>query len=156
VPMLTPDDVRASNEDRDSTVAILCDAYAVGRLDLADIRDRAGAAYRARTGGDLRRLVADLPPPGVPGARPVSTGGRSGVALCRQQALQTTFLLLAVLGWLAMAMGAFMTAAAVAYAAVTLLFVSMLVFVAVGLVATFRVPAPGGRRRSIWFRRHLC
>ena len=79
--------MRASNRDRESTVAILCDAYAAGRLDLADTRDRAGAAYCARTWGDLRRLVADLPPPRIPAARPASTGRRSGVELRRRQAL---------------------------------------------------------------------
>jgi len=112
------DDMRASNQDREDTVAILCDAYAVGRLDLAGIRDRAGAGYCARTWGDLRRLTADLlPSQGVPAIWPVSIEGRSGTELRHRRARPAIFLLLAILGWLAMASAAFMAMAAAMFAA---------------------------------------
>ena len=85
--LLSNDDMRASDQDREDAVAVLCDAYAAGRLNLADIRDRAGAAYSARTWGDLRRLTADLfTSQGVPATRPVSMQGRSGIELRHQRA----------------------------------------------------------------------
>lgn len=55
------DGMRASERDREATVAALRAAYAAGRLDLHELRDRAGAAYGARTWGELRGLTADLP-----------------------------------------------------------------------------------------------
>lgn len=61
-PGFRSDDMRISNEDRDVAVGILCDAYAVGWIGLDEIRDRASAAYRARTWGDLRPLTSDLAP----------------------------------------------------------------------------------------------
>lgn len=54
-------DVRASDHDRELTVEMLSEAYAVGRLELGELRDRASRAYRAATWGDLWRLTADLP-----------------------------------------------------------------------------------------------
>lgn len=59
--MLSDRDVRASDQDREATVAVLRDAYVAGRLNLDEVRCRAGAAYSARTWGDLRGLAADLP-----------------------------------------------------------------------------------------------
>lgn len=54
--------VRASHTDRERTAGLLREAYVCGRLELAELRERAGAAYSARTLGDLRRLTEDLPP----------------------------------------------------------------------------------------------
>lgn len=51
----------ASDQDRERVVRVLREAYAAGRLDLAELRERAGAAYRARTWGDLRLVTADIP-----------------------------------------------------------------------------------------------
>jgi Domain of unknown function (DUF1707) len=53
--------IRASDQDRERVVMTLREAYAAGRLDLTELRDRAGAALRARTLGDLRLLTADIP-----------------------------------------------------------------------------------------------
>lgn len=53
--------MRASDRDREVTVAALRHAYTVGRLDLNELCDRAGAAYAAPTWGDLRVVTADLP-----------------------------------------------------------------------------------------------
>lgn len=53
--------VRASDRDREQTLAELRSASVAGRLDLDDLRERANAAYSARTCGDLRALTADLP-----------------------------------------------------------------------------------------------
>lgn len=59
--MTADNEIRASDHDRDSTVAVLRDAYTVGRLDLEEFDERMTAAYAAKTWGDLRRLTADLP-----------------------------------------------------------------------------------------------
>jgi hypothetical protein len=53
--------MRASDRDRDAAVAVLRDAYTVGRLDLDELRDRTAAACTAGTWGELLKLTADLP-----------------------------------------------------------------------------------------------
>lgn len=58
--MLLSESIRASDQARDAAVGVLRDAYVIGQLDLDELRDRAGAAYRARTWAELRRLTADL------------------------------------------------------------------------------------------------
>jgi len=137
---LPRNDMRASDHDRENAVATLCDAYAAGRLNLADIRDRVGAVYCARTRGDLRRLTADvLPRQGVAAARPVNMGGSSNEQR-HQQTRSAIFHLLTIEGWLAMAAAALMALGAVMAAALTLLTVSLTAFVAAGLVATFIEP----------------
>lgn len=59
--MTADNEIRASDHDRDSTVAVLRDAYTAGRLDLDEFDERTTAAYTAKTWGDLRRLTTDLP-----------------------------------------------------------------------------------------------
>jgi hypothetical protein len=53
--------VRASDAERDQAAEILRTAYAEGRLTRAELDERTGAAYAARTRADLRRLTGDLP-----------------------------------------------------------------------------------------------
>lgn len=60
-PQISEGWMRASDRDREATVAVLRDAFAAGRMDLAELRDRTAAVYHARTWGDLRKLTADLP-----------------------------------------------------------------------------------------------
>jgi hypothetical protein len=43
-------------------VQLLRDAHAEGRLDLDEFMERTGAAYSAKTWGELDGLTADLPP----------------------------------------------------------------------------------------------
>ncbi len=64
--------VRASDAEREQTVALLQRNFADGRLTQAELEERAGAAYQARTMAQLRDLTADLPaaeqqppPPGM-------------------------------------------------------------------------------------------
>jgi Domain of unknown function (DUF1707) len=59
--------IRASDRDREHAAAVLRDAYTVGCLDLEELYDRLGAAYSARTWGDLHDLTADLPAWRFPG-----------------------------------------------------------------------------------------
>jgi hypothetical protein len=53
--------VRASDAEREQTVALLQRGFAEGRLALAELEERVGAAYAARTRAQLRDLTADLP-----------------------------------------------------------------------------------------------
>ncbi len=53
--------VRASDAEREQTVALLQHNFADGRLAQAELEERAGAAYAARTRAQLRDLTADLP-----------------------------------------------------------------------------------------------
>jgi DNA-binding PadR family transcriptional regulator len=50
-----------SDADRERAVASLGDHFAEGRLTRAELDERLTAALSARTAGDLRRLMADLP-----------------------------------------------------------------------------------------------
>ena len=52
---------RASGADRDTTVDILCAAVGDGRLTLAELDERVGAALSASTLAQLAALIADLP-----------------------------------------------------------------------------------------------
>lgn len=73
------DQLRAGHEDRERACEDLGRHYAAGRLTMAELEDRQGAAWTARTLGDLRELAVDLPslhpegpvPYPPPGALPV-------------------------------------------------------------------------------------
>jgi hypothetical protein len=62
--------VRASDAEREQTVALLQRSFADGRLTQAELEERAGAAYAARTRTQLRDLTADLPDAGQQPPRP--------------------------------------------------------------------------------------
>jgi len=53
--------VRASDAEREQTVALLQHNFADGRLTQAELEERAGAAYAAQTRAQLCDLTADLP-----------------------------------------------------------------------------------------------
>jgi len=53
--------VRASDAEREQTVALLRRNFADGRLTQAELEERAGGAYKAQTRAELRDLIADLP-----------------------------------------------------------------------------------------------
>jgi len=53
--------VRASDTEREQTVALLQRNFADARLTLAELEERASAAYTAQTRAQLRDLTADLP-----------------------------------------------------------------------------------------------
>jgi hypothetical protein len=53
--------LRASDSDRERTIALLRDHAAVGRLTLEEFTDRMSAAYLARTNDELDQLALDLP-----------------------------------------------------------------------------------------------
>ncbi|MDL4774888.1 MULTISPECIES: DUF1707 SHOCT-like domain-containing protein [Thermomonosporaceae] len=60
-----PDDLRIGDAERDAATAALHDHFAAGRLDRAELDQRLGAALGAKTRGDLRGVLRDLPGPDV-------------------------------------------------------------------------------------------
>jgi hypothetical protein len=68
--------VRASDSEREQAVALLQRSFADGRLTQAELEERAGAAYAARTRAQLRDLTADLPDAGQQPPRPGMTVDR--------------------------------------------------------------------------------
>ncbi|MGI8870060.1 MAG: DUF1707 SHOCT-like domain-containing protein [Mycobacteriales bacterium] len=62
------DRIRASHADREAVINRLNTAFSEGRLDVSELDDRVGAAYAAKTLGDLRPLTRDLPAESRPAA----------------------------------------------------------------------------------------
>jgi hypothetical protein len=58
---MTDRPIRASDQERESVVNVLRDAFTDGRLTLDEFEERTSAAYGAKTWTDLRELTADLP-----------------------------------------------------------------------------------------------
>ena len=58
--------IRASDAEREHTVALLQDGFTDGRLTQAELEERVAAAYAARTTAELAELTADLPTPESP------------------------------------------------------------------------------------------
>jgi hypothetical protein len=80
-----PEDMRASDAERNLIQDRLRHAHALGQLDLYEFDERVRTMWSTRTHGELARLVADLPvPPPAPAPPPAGavfsrTGG--GVAM---------------------------------------------------------------------------
>ena len=53
--------MRASDEDRDRAASLLREHHAAGRLTADEFQERLDAAYKAKTLGDIDKLMADLP-----------------------------------------------------------------------------------------------
>ncbi len=64
--------MRASDAERNHTVTVLREEVGTGRLTLDEFSQRADAAYRSRTIGELATLTLDLPSPATPPAPPRS------------------------------------------------------------------------------------
>jgi hypothetical protein len=60
--------IRASDNERESVVDVLRDAYTDGRITLEEFEERTSAAYASKTWADLRELTSDLPVEPVLGA----------------------------------------------------------------------------------------
>ncbi|MGH9245170.1 MAG: DUF1707 domain-containing protein [Acidimicrobiales bacterium] len=74
-------DVRASDADRDRILEHLRKHLAEGRLDLEEFEDRSAQAFAAKTVGELRPLLSDLPvladrPGGPPVRQPMPREAR--------------------------------------------------------------------------------
>jgi hypothetical protein len=65
------DRIRVSDADRERVTARLRDHYAEGRITDSELDERVTAALNAKTFGDLRQLMVDLPGPApVPPQQP--------------------------------------------------------------------------------------
>jgi Domain of unknown function (DUF1707) len=58
---MTDRPIRASDQERESVVDVLRDAFTDGRLTFDEFEERTAAAYAAKTWTDLRQLTSDLP-----------------------------------------------------------------------------------------------
>ena len=58
---MTDRPIRASDQERESVVSVLRDAFTDGRLTYDEFEERMAAAYAAKTWTDLRELTSDLP-----------------------------------------------------------------------------------------------
>ncbi|TDC12144.1 DUF1707 SHOCT-like domain-containing protein, partial [Actinomadura bangladeshensis] len=65
--MARQDEIRIGDAERDAVMVALHDHFAEGRLDRGELDERLDAVLSAKTCGDLRTLVKDLPSPtGLP------------------------------------------------------------------------------------------
>jgi hypothetical protein len=53
--------IRASDQERESVVDVLRDAFTDGRLTFDEFEERTASAYAAKTWAELRELTSDLP-----------------------------------------------------------------------------------------------
>jgi hypothetical protein len=85
---MTDRPILASDNERESVVDVLRDAYTEGRLTLEEFEERTAAAYAARTWAHLRELTGDLPVEPVLGAglpqRNLGPGGAQPAVGSRQ------------------------------------------------------------------------
>ncbi len=82
-----PEEIRASDAEREAVVARLNSATSEGRLALDEFSERVERAYQARTRRDLEDLVVDLPPAATPGTAPAIAGGSGQPARTAWQVL---------------------------------------------------------------------
>jgi Flp pilus assembly protein TadB len=127
--------LRASDADRDAVAERLRQAAVEGRLDPDELEQRLHAALRARTYGELDRLLADLPATPVKWERPRAVAPAAGVAVVM---VVRALVALAILG-------AVLVAAA---AALAWWMVGLIVF----LVIRSSHGCRGHRRAAAWHR----
>jgi Domain of unknown function (DUF1707) len=68
------DNIRIGDADRERVTARLREHYAEGRLTQEELDERISATLNAKTFGDLRPIMADLPEPGSFGPQPGQPG----------------------------------------------------------------------------------
>lgn len=95
--MAMDDRIRASDADRERIASRLREHYAEGRLTSEELEERVAAALSARTYGDLRHVMADLPEPGMapqPWGWPLSAAPRPVIVRTGPPLLPLAFLFL--------------------------------------------------------------
>jgi hypothetical protein len=105
------DHIRVSDADRERVTGRLREHFAEGRLTSDELDERVSAALNAKTFGDLRPLMADLPEP-VPAppraAPPRPAGPPPWVAYRRGPRLMPLLMLVALVALVAPAGGAWL------------------------------------------------
>jgi uncharacterized protein DUF1707 len=99
--------IRVSDADRERVTSRLREHFAEGRLTSDELDERVSAALNAKTFGDLRPLMADLPEP-VPAPRPAHprpAGPPPWVAYRRGPRLMPLLMLVALVALVAPAGG---------------------------------------------------
>jgi uncharacterized membrane protein len=143
------DRIRVSDADRDRVTARLREHFAEGRLTQDELDERISAALNAKTFGDLRPVMADLPEPApapVGTARNPQWGGPPWVVLRRGPRILPVVLIALLVAGLASGGGGWVLFA---------FFRLMLVFWLVTLVAG--IFAAGRFRRRVrrgWYPRY--
>ena len=103
-----PAGMRASDADRDAVVSDLGEHFQAGRLTLAEFDERTGRALTARTWGELKELLADLPAtrpePQIPAAsspraRPLLSPGHVAPPIMAGLVIAALVLAVACGGW---------------------------------------------------------
>ena len=115
--------MRASDQDREQTAALLSDAFVAGRLTQDELGERCLAALAASTWGELDDLTADLPV--LPAAASPPAAAVTPCGPRRPDAPKPIWLLLRF----ALLLGAVlvsMTGSAVAWAGMVLIFLALL------------------------------
>jgi len=106
------DHIRVSDADRERVTARLRENFAEGRLTPDELDERISAALNAKTFGDLRPVMADLPgpvpAPPRPAPPPRPTGPPPWVAHRRGPRLMPLLMLVALVALLAPAGGAWL------------------------------------------------
>jgi hypothetical protein len=74
------ENIRVSDADREHVVERLREHYAAGRLTSDELDERVTAALSAKTYGDLRPVMTDLPEPETVGAGAAGPAGTPGPA----------------------------------------------------------------------------
>ena len=130
------DRIRVSDADRDRVTARLREHFAEGRLTQDELDERISAALNAKTFGDLRPVMADLPEPApapVGPARNPQWGGPPWVVLRRGPRILPVVLIALLVAGLASGGGGW-----VLFAFFRLLLVFWLVTFVVGIFAAGR------------------
>jgi hypothetical protein len=143
------DQIRVSDADRDRVTARLREHFAEGRLAQDELDERISAALNAKTFGDLRPVMADLPEPApapLRSARSPQWGGPPWGALRRGPRILPVVLIALLVAGLASGGGGW-----VLFAFFRLLLVFWLVTFAVGIFAAGRFRR---RMRRDWHPGH--
>src|SRR6266516_3329527 len=134
------DHIRVSDADRDRVTGRLREHFAEGRLTSDELDERISAALNAKTFGDLRPLMADLPEPVPAPARPV--GPPPWVAYRRGPRLMPLLMLVALVALVAPAGGGWLV--------LGLFKVVLVVWLVSCLVGAFALAGYGRRVRRYW------
>lgn len=99
-----PAQIKASDSDRDAVVSDLGEHFQAGRLTAEEFDERTGRALAARTWGELRDLLADLPAtqPRTPATKALNarpSGGFQLPGIAVLAGLAIAVVVLANVGW---------------------------------------------------------